>query len=75
MAIIIIISIIIVYSWLPVFEKHLQKANHDGVIHIGNGIYCGTLHVKTARENKDRKHGFTKMLRPGEQRKQQLLQQ
>lgn len=72
--IIINIIIIIIYSWLPVFEKHLQKAYHDGVIHRGNGFYCGTLHIKKNIESKDKKHLFTKMSRSGEQRKQQLLQ-
>ena len=71
--IIINIIIIIVYSWLPVFEKHLQKANHDGVLHRGDGLHCGSLHMKTARRNKDKKHVlyfFTRMFAP----QQKLLQ-
>lgn len=43
----IIVIIIIAYSWLPVSEKHLQKANNDGAMHRGNEIYCGFIHIKT----------------------------
>lgn len=57
MAIIIIIIHIIVFSWLPVFEKHLQKVNNYGVIHIGNGNSVGSSTKKT------KKHVFTKMNR------------
>lgn len=69
MAIIIIIINIIVFSWLPVFEKHLQKANNDGVIHIGNGNSVGSSTKKTKTKNKQTR------FYENEQIKQQLPQQ